>query len=357
MIKKIMRKFQALRKSSFDSYICEGICEGCRRCLRGRKMVLFVTGKCSRNCSYCSLSKKRKNIDKVWANEKLCKIGDLKEVFKEIENSGAKGCGITGGDPLLKFERTLKYAEALKKKFKEFHIHIYLPTKLITKDKLRKLSKVIDEVRFHPDIESNWQEEKRKIKLAQEFFKKKNIGIEIPVFPDKENLLKRFLKNLAKEVGFINLNELEIGESNKDFFLKKYKIKEGGYVIAGSIESGKRIMRFLHKIYPRLKIHLCSAKTKNWHQFKNRLKNYKILAFGKHSSEGTVIYFTTKIKNKKDILNVEKAFGKNNCLYDAEKKRMILNPAKVKRNLDKFKILKIEEYPTSDREEIEVEEI
>jgi pyruvate formate-lyase activating enzyme-like uncharacterized protein len=59
------------------------ICEGCKKCVRGKKLVWFITGKCERNCFYCPLSKKRKNTDKILANEREC--NSISEVFLEIE--------------------------------------------------------------------------------------------------------------------------------------------------------------------------------------------------------------------------------------------------------------------------------
>ena len=125
-------------KTSYNSYCENGIIEGCKFCVKGQKLVLFVGGKCSRACWYCSLSKTRKNSDTIWANERICKKPE--DVIKEVEESNAKGAGITGGDPLLYLNTTLKYAKALKNRYgKDFHIHIYLPPQLITELKLKKL--------------------------------------------------------------------------------------------------------------------------------------------------------------------------------------------------------------------------
>jgi pyruvate formate-lyase activating enzyme-like uncharacterized protein len=344
-----------IKKTDYDSVVSNSFCKGCDKCLRGKKLVLFITGICSRNCFYCPLSNNRKNKDKVFANERECKIGDLKSVFEEIELSQAKGAGITGGDPLLKIERTIKYEKEIKKKYKDFHIHLYCSTKNITNDKLKRLSKVIDEIRFHPDLEKSFNEEKKKILLSKKYFNKQEIGIEIPIFPDKIKETLKFLESICDKIGFLNLNELEIGAENSEKMLQKYEIEKDGYVVKGSFKAGIFLLKKLSKKFPKLKIHFCSAKTKNLHQYVNRLKNYKILAFGKKTSEGTVIYFVSYVKNENEIKKIERAFGRNNCLYDKEKKRMILNYARVLKNLDKFKIYKIEEYPSFDRDEVEKE--
>jgi pyruvate formate-lyase activating enzyme-like uncharacterized protein len=88
------------------------------------------------------------------------------------------------------------------------------------------------------------------------------VGVEIPVFPDKEELIKKFAKSFSNEVGFFNLNELEIGETNEKYFSEKYSLNEDGYTVKGSINSAKRIAKEIKKSNPKIKIHICTAKTK-----------------------------------------------------------------------------------------------
>ena len=334
-------------KTNSESFCSGKLCEGCNRCLVGRKLVLFITGICPRNCEYCPLSDKRKNVDKIFANEK--EVRSVKEVFSEVNLSGANSCGITGGDPLVKLDRTIKYADALKKKYgKNFHIHIYVSTQLVTRENIRRLSKVVDEIRFHPEIEGNFEEEIKKINYANEFFEKKNIGIEIPLFPKKKKETFAFIEKAIPYLGFINLNELEIGEANFDWIGKNYSMNKDSYTIKGSLELGKDIIK---KFGNKINIHLCTAKTKNWYQYRNRLKNYKILKFSKRIDDGTVIYFSTKDKDIKKLLNKEDYY------LDKPKKQFIINPNKILGLHGKLEISKIEEYPTSDRDIVESEVI
>jgi len=342
-----MRKIN-IKQTPFASYCLNGVAEGCKFCVKGRKLVLFITGICSRNCWYCSLSEKRKNKDDIWVNERKCK--SIKEMIEEAKESNACGAGITGGDPLLKMQRTLKYARALKKKFKHFHIHIYLPTKFVTKGKLKKLKRVVDEIRFHPEFLINKNKEKEdieKIRFASLFWKKQNIGIELPILPDKKQEILEFILKIKDYIGFVNLNELEISDTNFNFITKKYKLKRGGYVVVGSKEAGLWILKKCKKAKLKLRIHLCTAETKNWHQYKNRLLCHEILPFGKRTSEGTIVYFAVygkKIKNKL-------AFA------DKKKNRIIISERLVPKLIKKYKIYKVEEYPTYDGIETERGEI
>lgn len=335
-------------KTKFDSYCINGIAKGCKYCVKGKKLVLFVTGVCTRNCWYCSLSKKRKNRNLIFANERECKNFD--DILEEARESKATSAGITGGDPLIFFDKTIEFATKLKKTFgKKFHIHIYLPTKLVTKEKLEKLSKCVDEVRFHPEFLINPKKENEdfeKIKLASLFWKKENIGIELPMIPEKKKEILEFILKMEKFVSFVNLNEFELSETNFEIITKNYSLKEGGYVIQESLEAGKWILDELSKIKSKLKVHMCTADLKNCSQFANRLKRHKILPYGKKTKDGTVVYL---VVNKK--LNLKNTF------YDEKKKRTILSEKIAKKLIGKEKIIRVEEYPTYDRIEVECEEL
>jgi pyruvate formate-lyase activating enzyme-like uncharacterized protein len=73
------------------------------------------------------------------------------------------------------------------------------------------------------------------------------------------------------------------------------------------------------------------------------------MKYGKKTSEGTVIYFVANIKLKKRL--------GNNAYLDKKKNRIIINPKIVSRLINKVKIIRVGEYPTYDRDEIESEEI
>lgn len=234
-------------KTKFGSYCLNGIAKGCKYCIKGEKLVLFVSGICSTGCVYCPLSNLRKGKDSVWANERECKEKIIEEIIGEAKQSNSLGAGITGGDPLIKLEETISYAKALKDRFgKDFHIHIYLSTKLVNIENLKKLSEVVDEVRFHPMFllgeEYDSEKDIKIIKIASDFFEKDNIGIELPIFPNKKREILEFIKNVSCDISFVNLNELEIGDSNFDYITKNYELDKNGYTVGGSISTGLKIL-------------------------------------------------------------------------------------------------------------------
>src|SRR6056297_2046886 len=92
--------------SSYDvtpwhSFKSGEMCDGCKLCVQGRKTVLFITGICPRKCFYCPISSEKYAHDVVFANEwKIKDVENPVELFEEVKMTGAKGAGITGGDPL-----------------------------------------------------------------------------------------------------------------------------------------------------------------------------------------------------------------------------------------------------------------
>ncbi|MFX0035253.1 MAG: 4Fe-4S cluster-binding domain-containing protein [Candidatus Hermodarchaeota archaeon] len=286
-----------LKKSEGETfYIKErGIPKGCKYCLKGSKVVLFLNGICQKPdyCSwYCPISEERKAKNFTFANE--IEISSKDELLKEINTIKAKGMSITGGEPLseLNFRKTIEYIKYVKsKKGDKFHVHVYTNGIDFNENKAKMLSAVgLDEIRFHPSKE-NW------FLIEKALNKNIDVGAEVPVIPEKENInnLENFILFLNKiGVDFINLNEFEFcfpnSQNLKDrgFKLKKDSI---GSVI-NSYEAGLDIIRQLGPKVS-MKMHFCTTKAKDFYQLKNRYirraKNIR-LPFEVITEEGLLIF-------------------------------------------------------------------
>ena len=265
-----------MKNTGYCGFSSRKLTKGCQECVLGNKTVLFITGKCERKCYYCPLPESRKNLDVVYANErKLSNVNAVSEAIEEAKLCSSKGIGITGGNPLLVLSRTLKFVKAFKKAFgKAFHVHIYLPTDIASKEKLEKLTKSgVDEIRFHPYFLSKDEKGLQAIENAYSLKKKYHwkVGIEIPSIPGTEKATIQFLKSV-KHLDFLNLNEFEMPSLNPEQLVERGMSTVGNSVaIKGSEKTALKIIKALeNKVnYP---IHYCSASTKNLFQFKNRLK-------------------------------------------------------------------------------------
>jgi pyruvate formate-lyase activating enzyme-like uncharacterized protein len=341
-------------KSDFASCYLNGVPEGCKLCVRGKKLVLFLGGRCSRSCWYCSLGDKRKKCEKSFANEREIKVP--RDLILEAKESKALGAGITGGDPLVYFDKLLKYSSALKKEFgTKFHIHVYLPLGLVDRQRIEKLSEYVDEFRFHPSFlmkEIDFSEVD-KIKMVSKVVGKARVGLELPMLPGKRKEFLKFLKSVVSYISFLNLNEFEISETNFARVSKEYKMNNDSYSVKKSKKEGLRLMKKIARLYPSLKVHLCTARTKDAYQFRNRLKQYDVLPFGKKTDDGTAVYFVV-YDNMKDLL---KKFRKG-VWFDKEKGRVLVSEKVVEKVKGAgFEVAREEEDPTVDRERVEFEKL
>jgi len=240
---------------------------GCEICLKGAKLVLFVTGECDRSCFYCPLSEKRRGLDVVYADEVLVE-SDL-DVILEGKAIDAEGSGVTGGDPLLRLGRTLQYIKLLKGAFgRGHHIHLYTNGRHASEGTLVKLKAAgLDEIRFHPTKE-NWG----KIALAKKLGM--YAGAEIPAVPGDEEAAKEFIKFLVKaKADFLNINQLEFCPQNALQLKQKGLTLDGRTMAAvlGSEEAALSLVRWAHGAGVEMPVHYCSSAVKDAVQTKRRL--------------------------------------------------------------------------------------
>lgn len=265
------------------------MCRGCRLCHKGAKMVLFVTGACGRDCFYCPLSEERKGKDNVYANERP--VHSDGDVVDEVKRMNALGTGITGGEPLLKLDRTLHYIKLLKGKFgKRHHIHLY--TGIAPPDHvLRQLHETgLDEIRFHPPME-DWGSFKetgfyRAIKRSKELGM--DAGVEIPSIKP----VPRIVDAIRETGGFLNVNELEFSDTNSEALKKRgYRFKDE---ISNAVEGSEKVgHQIVLNILANTRTRYCSSRFKDAVQLRERLKRTaRITArpFDEISADGTIIY-------------------------------------------------------------------
>jgi len=355
--------------------------KGCLMCVRGEKLVLFITGLCGKRCYYCPVSEKKFGVDEIYANE--WKIENDKDLMEEIRLTDAKGAGITGGDPLVTLEKTCNYIRFLKKeKGKHFHIHLYTPLKLVTPESLKELHEAgLDEIRFHPEVEN--ESEWPKIKLAKKYHW--DIGIEIPCVPGKEKETKKLIDYIEEKVDFINLNELEVSDTEVEHYqMQEHRTRdETTYAVEGSREMAMNLLEYAKE--KKYTSYFCSAMLKDSTQMGERIKRRAKMVkkeFDKVTPEGMLIRgaiyyeklapgveYRHRLANadKKEIIEklikAEEDVKKLKIRYleiDKDKLRLLTSKKEVIRLAKKIHQLGlipaiVEEYPTKDGTEIEIE--
>lgn len=367
-----MRKIQKLLENSAH---IGPLPDGCSYCGPGEKLVLLITGKCHRRCFYCPLSYAKRGKEVIYANE--LKVKELDEIVLEGRNISAKGTGITGGDPMVVPELTLKVIKLLKSNFGDgHHIHLYTAGDFELKyiDKLAAVG--LDELRFHPPISTWGAVDNRFDRLLNKAVKADFVtGAELPVLPGFEKQILRFARYLdSQNVEFLNLNELEFSESNWE------KCKGRGYTqkdeisnsVGGSEKSAMSILSELASDNDlKLNVHYCSAQFKDRQQLTNRLKRRAKNVIQQHqvlTDDGTFLFGVIEPNKSKNIKELEKVCVQLQKDYDIPSSLINLDQ-KLKRIeiapwvLNELKSLVpkplrarcfiIEEYPTADRLEVE----
>ena len=250
-------------ETPYGSLLLGEMPKGCKLCVRGAKLVLFVTGLCDLGCFYCPLSERRRGKDVVYANERP--VRSQRDIIEEARLIDALGTGLTGGDPAVRFERALRYLRLLKRTFgRRHHVHMYVGRPLPLKQLLQLRRAGLDELRFH-----TWSAEPVKSALDVGL----NAGVEIPVIPGEFRRIVKLLRELDR-IGcrFVNLNELEFSDTNlKALKDRGFRIKsDESMAVRGSEELARRVLEWARDTS--LNIHYCPSALKDGVQLRNRLK-------------------------------------------------------------------------------------
>ena len=256
---------------------------GCTLCFEGAKLVLFVTGLCQRSCWYCPLSAQRKDQDVTFANEH--RVTSPEEVLTVARKMSALGTGVTGGEPFLVLNRLVEFTKALKDEFgASHHIHLYSGIAPSHAD-LIQISGLVDELRLHPPHEM-WASVAGSPYHTSILNARKlgfDIGIEVPSLPGIEAFL-----DIIDDLDFLNINELEWGESNAS------EMRGRGYELRGdvsnAVQGGKEAVA---AILSHPKVHWCSSDFKDRVQLRMRLKRIAANTareFDEITTDGTIVY-------------------------------------------------------------------
>jgi hypothetical protein len=359
--KIIIENMIKMQKTPHYSWKSGTLPKGCQYCVKGEKLVLFVTGLCPRNCFYCPISEKKYKKDVIYADE--WPIKNEKEILEEARLIGAKGAGFTGGDPLARLDRTVRYIKMLKKHFgRKFHTHLYTSLDLVDENKIKKLySAGLDEIRIHPDIFSDklWH----KFGIITKY--KWDMGIEIPSIPGTKKQTEKLIDFFRDKIKFLNINELEVADNEAQRMGKKFRVKSKlSYAVKGSEELAKYLLKkYQNKIKS---IHYCTAKLKDKVQLGTRIKRRAQnarKAYDSVTKEGLLVrgaiygdrlirlknYLTKKYKIPRELFEIDK--GRKRLLTTTAVAERLKAEIKAKG----FKPAIATEYPTWDKLPIEIQ--
>ncbi len=285
------------------------------------------------------------------------------DIINEAKSIGAKGTGITGGDPLKALNLVLSYIRLLKKNFgAEHHVHLYTST--VDREAFLQLQAAgLDELRIHPRFEL-WSEPER-IGLEKALRGlEMDVGIEIPAVPGMEEAIENLIRYADRiGLGFVNLNELEFSETNYRA-LRKRGIDTVSGSSSSALGSEELAIKMMH-LGLKIPIHYCSSAFKDSVQLRNRLKRRarRIARPGDlMTSEGTLLKGViegAEAKSAEEYLRTRYDVPRRLMHFDVVKDRLevaswVLHEISALLPFDSYIV---EEYPTADRLEVEREKL
>ncbi len=357
-----------------ESSFIEPLSPGCAMCARGSKLVVLITGLCPAACFYCPLSFKKGGTDVIYANEwELKNEDDIVTLFQEARYIEAEGAGITGGDPLIKWERTIRYIDLLKSEFgSSFHIHLYT-SGLDNTDKISDIVGAgLDELRFHPHP-TYWNKMDNSPLarvIAKALDTSANIAIEIPSIPRWQKELINLIKWAERQaVHWVNINELEFSERNATT-LEEHGFEVKDDISAAALNSQETAISVLQHVALtdwNIGVHYCSSSFKDGVQLTNRIKRRaKNIArdIDIITEEGTLLKgiieppLESSLDELLTLLQNTFRLSLNLLCINKRLKRIELHIdvlEKLVKRLSKqgYRCFIIEEYPTADKLEVE----
>ncbi len=183
---------------------------GCRICGQGDWSCLFINGKCRCRCFYCPTTQNEISVPTT-NRIPFSKAADYADY---INMFGFKGVSISGGEPLLTFDRTLRFLHTVRRKCKDdLHIWMYTSGAPLTRDHLARLKDAgLNEIRF--DISAVGYDLK-KVAMAADLIS--CVTVEIPAIPEDLDRLAAMLKTLQDSgVSHLNLHQLRLTPHNCD---------------------------------------------------------------------------------------------------------------------------------------------
>jgi len=218
---EVMEKRNSLLSEINTSFFKEtkpyvnAISKGCTLCGEGIWSCLFITNKCNAGCFYCPAPQTN---DSVPSTQNLT-FSTPQAYAEYINYFNFKAASFSGGEPLLYFERTLHYLQALRKLCKpDLYIWLYTNGILADKEKLRILAQNgLNEIRF--DIgATNYSLDN--VSRAAKFIE--NVTIEIPAVPEEKDTLIALLPAMAEAgIKYLNLHQLRLTKHNYAQFAKR----------------------------------------------------------------------------------------------------------------------------------------
>ncbi|MBF0406661.1 MAG: radical SAM protein [Candidatus Riflebacteria bacterium] len=297
---------------------------GCKTCMNGTVSFLYINGLCTRNCFFCPQNRRMESERAPISAELTFNDPDL--YVEYLYKCGFKGVGITGGEPLMVFERLLLFLKSIKNKFdRNMYTWIYTNGDLLDEYKLTELKNAgLDEIRFNLSARDYDLEP---VILSRRFFDA--ITIEIPTMPEDEMIVRVIMQEIAKiGVRNLNLHPLSLSKYNlKNVLARNYLIIHSPYnspIVFDSEMTALSLMKYAAEKQFDFSLNYCTRLFKKIYQscgLRKRFANYAKAKFESISDSGYVMRLSLKdsAENIGKIISVFEKSSVCSSLWKVEK--------------------------------------
>jgi pyruvate formate-lyase activating enzyme-like uncharacterized protein len=272
-----------IEKTKFYSWKIGEMAKGCQQCVKGEKSVFFITGLCSNHCFYCPISDIKKNKDVVYINEWPTKEKkDIIKEIRLCKSKGVGITGgdpLAVEKRAVEWIKDLK--KEFGKGF-HIHLYTPLNI-VDEKKLARLFKAGLDEIRFHPSLEAKkkWQRLEKALKYkwdvgveipAMPGYEK--MTKELIDYIDMLNHKMVKDKSIKGKIKFTNINELEIADNKfNELADRGYKTKDRlSYAVKGSQEMAIKLMDYIIRKGYKINVHYCTATLKDKVQMAKRIR-------------------------------------------------------------------------------------
>ena len=252
------------------------ISEACVECTGNRGSETFsTTFKCHRDCYFC-FNHNQADYDKFVREGCPWEEG----LDRASHTYQSLACiGLTGGEPLLDFENTIRFLERAGKLFPDAHKRMYTSGDLLTEEMAQRLHDAgLQEIRFsvkNDDPDERQERVLTAMELAGRYIP--DVMVEMPIVPNTEEQMKQLMRRFDA-VGIKGMNLLEFCfpfHSWDEFARRGFEVRNppfdvmydygysGGLPIAGSEELALSLMVFALDEGLSFGMHYCSLDNKH----------------------------------------------------------------------------------------------
>ncbi len=248
-------------------------CEACRT--GENSATFFISLRCHRNCFYC-FNPNQENYEYYLSHQR-----HLVDELKQISDQGGQleHIALTGGEPLLHKEETIRFFETARRLFPNSRTRLYTSGDHLDQATLEALKQSgLDEIRLSIrmyDLDKGQQHTYKQLEASLGYIP--SVMVEMPVLPGTLEVMKEVLSELDRiGIDGINLLEFCFPISNPtEFQQRNYKIKAhpfrvlynywyaGALPIAGSEDVCLDLVGFALENKLNLGVHYCSLENKH----------------------------------------------------------------------------------------------